>query len=1665
VATRERDVASKPAGLGFKRYFTREGVHPFEEIEWETRDAVIPNFKEGGNAFEQRGVEFPRSWSQNATNIVAQKYFRGPLGSPQRESSVRQLIGRVVDTVRGWGQKDGYFASKDDAGVFADELTHLLVTQKAAFNSPVWFNVGVPNTPQQCSACQPYDSLVSTPDGMVPIGRLVEETAVGTKVYDADGLTRIVAVKHNGVREVLRIHTRSGHTLDVTRDHLVWRASDSQSGRFVEAGTLRPGDKLEWHRRDSWGEGEISSREIAESALAGWLQSDGFVGRYEGTNRSLTLEAMVVTPAEHGWVSAAIDRVFPDVHRHERRVETKDRSLECRRIRLYGNALDGFVTRWGLRARGTEMDLPSQLLTAPLPVVAAYLKSLFQAEGYVCVRGSSAKIGLDMISEGIVRGAQTLLARFGIFGRVSFKADARPDRKGCWSLAIQNVADQWLFAEEIGFIDPRKANKLASALDRLGKSEGETKLLEVARIESRGEMDVYDIQTESGEYLSGNLRVHNCFILAVDDTMSSILNWYVEEGTIFKGGSGSGINLSKIRSSKEPLGGGGTASGPVSFMRGADASAGTIKSGGKTRRAAKMVVLNADHPDIRDFIWCKAVEERKARALAEAGFDMDLDGKDSHSIQYQNANNSVRVTDEFMQAYLDDRDWKLKAVTTGETLETARARDLMRDVALAAWECADPGMQYDTTINEWHTCPASGRINASNPCFPGDSRVHTDKGMIRFDGLVRRVMDGETFDVYTHDVTNPDEPGSSVRLSSPTQFMVNGVKEILRLRFSDGREIRCTANHRFWTSNRGWVRADELSEEDELPFLDQPTPATMADHRLPVPTDWRAYASKEDWSAELTLPEKWDEGLAHYLGWLVGDGAVSGNVVTTVYGSKEDQEEILPGHLGLLTAINGGRAPKPSVQENGTIQLRLSRRPLARFFEALGVKPTKAAGKEVPWSIFEAPDEIVRAFLRGLFDADGCVVDLANGTRYVGLGSKSAELLRGVQMLLAGLGIASRAHDVSGKADRTFSYTRKRDGEAVVYTSQGRSWDLRVFGANVPMFLGTVGFTLSRKLMKLASMIQHHGHNAAGRGTRLAERKFDGFEQTYNLTEPRNHSYVVNGTLVANCSEYMHLDNSACNLASLNLLKFLDDEGNFDVASFKRAVDVVFTAQEIIVGNSDYPTEKIERNAKAFRQLGLGYANLGALLMARGLPYDSDGGRAWAGAITALMTGEAYAQSARIAEAQGPFAGYAPNRDAMLRVMRKHRAAADEIDAELVPEGLLTAAKTAWDEAGAMGEVHGYRNAQASVIAPTGTIAFLMDCDTTGVEPDLALVKTKKLVGGGTMRIVNQTVPRALARLGYTSEQASDMVEFISEHNSVVGAPHLREEHLPVFDTSMGDRAIPYMGHVRMMSAVQPFISGAISKTVNMPEEVTVEEVEQLFVEGWRLGLKAVAIYRNNCKVAQPLAAEKKATADQAAKPELAWSSKKRLPRTRPARTVSFQVGDAEGYVTAGEYPGDGIGEIFLKVSKQGSTLAGLMDAFSIAVSVGLQYGVPLEDYVSKFINMRFEPSGITNDPDIRFASSLMDYIFRRLALEYLPPERREALGIRSIEERKQAANGAGYAPAEDSPPPAPVDLTSKETPQAHVVDAPLCFACGSRMQPAGSCYVCASCGATSGCS
>ena len=800
-------------------------------------------------------------------------------------------------------------------------------------------------------------------------------------------------------------------------------------------------------------------------------------------------------------------------------------------------------------------------------------------------------------------------------------------------------------------------------------------------------------------------QVSACFILAVDDTMDSILNWYREEGLIFKGGSGAGLNLSRIRSSKELLSSGGTASGPVSFMRGADASAGTIKSGGATRRAAKMVVLDIDHPDIVEFVETKAREEDKIRVLRDAGFDMDLGGADITSVQYQNANNSVRVSDEFMRAVEDGGDFGLRARSTHEVLQSVDAKDLFRKVATAAWECADPGVQYDDTINDWHTNPETGRITASNPC-----------------------------------------------------------------------------------------------------------------------------------------------------------------------------------------------------------------------------------------------------------------------------------------------------------------------------------------------------------------------------------------------------------------SEYMSLDNTSCNLASLNLMKFLDHDQGFAVDRFVKSVELIITAMDISICFADFPTEAIAVNTRAYRQLGIGYANLGALLMASGLAYDSDGGRAVAGAITSLMTATSYRRSAELAGIVGPYDGFARNAAGHARVMRKHAAANDAArPVHATDRAIFAAATEQWARGNKLGEKNGWRNAQASVLAPTGTIGLMMDCDTTGIEPDLALVKFKKLVGGGSMQIVNQTVPRALGALGYQPEQVEAIVEFIAEHGHVIDAPGLRQEHYEVFDCAMGARAIKPMGHVRMMAAAQPFLSGAISKTVNLPETATVEDIEDVYLQGWKLGLKALAVYRDNCKVGQPLSAgkgeNKGAQAEAAASKVVEYRpTRTRLPKSRPSKTTSFTVGGAEGYMTAGSYPDDGLGEVFLKLGKQGSTLAGVMDAFSIAISIALQYGVPLETYVRKFTNMRFEPAGLTDDPDIRMAQSILDYIFRRLALDYLPFDTRSALGIHTAAERTRQLETGSYMPTEESveedletlaqsapvaatptrsatdvldddlgqqPAPGGVHSSTEllETLIGTSADAPLCMNCGTKMRPAGSCFVCEGCGSTSGCS
>ncbi len=1298
------------ASLAVRRHFTIPGRDPFEEIEWEVRDAFIPG--KDKPAFEQKDVEFPKFWSQTATNIVAQKYFRGRLGSPERETSVRQMIGRVVTTIGTWGRDGGYFADEDEAQTFEDELKAILVNQLAAFNSPVWFNVGFEEKPQ-CSAC---------------------------------------------------------------------------------------------------------------------------------------------------------------------------------------------------------------------------------------------------------------------------------------------------------------------------------------------------------------------FILSIEDDMDSILDWIRREGVIFRGGSGSGVNLSTLRSSKEQLSKGGYASGPVSFMRGADASAGTIKSGGKTRRAAKMVVLDIDHPDVEDFIWCKAREEEKARVLEAAGYDMSLDSSDWSSIQYQNANNSVRVTDAFMEAVEADADWNLTARTDGAVLDTVPARKLIRDMAEAAWRCADPGVQYDTTINSWHTLPNTGRINASNPCFPGDARVHTTRGLLTFQELYDLACEGETPGVYTHRATAP-EPGEGVVASQPLVVMQNGYSPIVRLRFANGHELRCTPSHRIWTLNRGYVRAEELTAEDQVLLNDSATPATDASWELPVKVEALAKSFSRGGSVvERELPERWNEGLGELMGHLVGDGWITDVQTGWVYGGDDIEDGMAGSHEGMLRELIGGVSRQEMV--NGTVQLRAGSEAVRMFFHRLGVSSGRAHEKRVPESVFSAPTDVQAAFLRGLFGADGCVSRVEDGKarRYVGLGSRSDALLRDVQRLLNAFGIRGRIFQISGSAATKFSYERN-DGTEVEYDSR-EGFDLRITGTDLERFAEAIGFSTPRKEAALEQLLDSTTRYATKRHTWLVSRDSDGQEIVYNLTEPLHHSYIVDGAVVANCSEYMSIDDSACNLASLNLLKFRREDGELDIEAFEHAVDVMFLAQEILVGFSSYPTPEIEANARAYRQLGLGYANLGALLMARGLPYDSDDGRAYAAAITALMTGRAYRKSAEIAKRMGPFSGYQPNAAAMIGVIAKHRAAVGNIEhTDSVPDDLLAACRRSWDEALDKGEVAGYRNAQASVLAPTGTISFFMDCDTTGVEPDFSLVKSKKLVGGGEITIVNKTVPMALEKLGYAPTEVSEIEAFVDDRNTVVGAPYLKTEHYPIFDCAIGDRAIHYMGHVKMMGATQPFISGAISKTVNLPEEATVDDVAGLFRDSWQLGVKAIAIYRDNCKVAQPLSGK----ADSSVATPIAGLNpavlggkpqRRRLPLDRTEVGRKFQVGDYEGYIHVGLHEDGSPGDIFVDIAKDGTTLQGLMNSLMISVSMGLQYGVPPEVYVSKLSHMRFEPSGMTNDEDIRIAKSIVDYIFRWFGKKFLTVDQQEEVGILSTEVKARLA--AGYANGGTAAPVTPE--TGEASPGQTALfnafeDAVECARCGGRMIRTGSCYTCRDCGTNTGCS
>jgi ribonucleoside-diphosphate reductase alpha chain len=1348
IGVRPTPIPSKTApGLSFRRFFTKPGTSPYDDIEWERRTAQITD-AQGNVIFEQKEVEVPKDWSMTATNIVASKYLHGTLNTSAREGGVRQLVRRVAETIRDWGLSQGYFKTPEDGAIWHDELAHLLLRQYAAFNSPVWFNVG-------CDRIEP--------------------------------------------------------------------GSDAQN----------------WH----------------------------------------------------------------------------------------------------------------------------------------------------------------------------------------WNAAQETV--------EFGVTGYEKPQCSA------------------------------------------------CFINSVKDSLDSILTLAKTEGMLFKWGSGTGTNLSTLRSSTETLSGGGIASGPLSFMKGFDAFAGVIKSGGKTRRAAKMVILNIDHPDIVEFIECKSKEEAKAHALVAMGYDgSHPDSAAYSSVFFQNANNSVRVSDDFMRAVLRDADFATRAVKDGRLMHTYKAKELLYKISDATWRCGDPGMQFDTTINRWHTSKNTARINASNPCVTAETLVATSEGWRRIDSLV-----GKSASIF----------GSDGQLHQVREIFPTGTKGVFRLRTRAGFELRLTADHQVLTANRGDVRTSDLQPGDRILLQG-------------------AGFGRKALGARLALG----------LGVAVGDGCLSRSeasgrpqeIVTLVMAANEAgvldkiAAEVNAQKQALRAAAGVGNPGRVSVSSHtSTSRLAFSSRPLVELFKQFAVLEEGSENRRFTPEIFELDKPSLAAVLRGLFTADGTLASYGDKSRYVALDSSSEALLRQVQILLLSFGIKAKIDSGERRGTKLEALLPDGSGRSKLYMVK-QMYSLRINRSSRFIFEREIGFDdRSPKADQLAELNREFGVYSDSLTDAVESVEAEGEEAVFDLSEPVTSHFSANGLVVHNCSEYMFLDDSACNLASLNLLKFAPN-GSFDVESYRHAVDVMITAQEILVDNAGYPTEMIARNSHDYRPLGLGYANLGALLMAAGLPYDSEAGRDYAACLTAIMCGEAYLQSSKIAELCPPLipasqkpantglgniplgtgaaaVGWYINREPFLDVIRMHRASVNNINKTNVPAALYEASKACWDEALAHGEKFGYRNSQVTVLAPTGTIGFMMDCDTTGVEPDLALVKYKKLVGGGMIKIVNNTVPTALFKLGYSHEETDKIVSYIDATGTIEGAPQIQEQHLAVFDCSFkpakGTRSIHYMGHLKMMAAVQPFISGAISKTVNLPESASVEDIMEAYIEAWKQGLKAVAIYRDGCKKSQPLSAAgtktAAATGEEARSAQVApepenfnappRAVRHKLPEERMSVTHKFNVGGHEGYITVGLYPSGDPGEIFITMAKEGSTVSGLMDSFACAVSIALQHGVPLKLLCEKFAHTRFEPSGWSNNPEIGFAKSIMDYIFRWLHMRFLTGQ--QQLLFENLRPKPSAvsppAEMGDLNVAGPRPPAGSMHAADALAGVVDMGDAPTCSFCGSIMTRNGSCYRCMSCGSTSGCS
>lgn len=1627
---------------------------------------------------------------------------------------------------------------------------------------------------------------------------------------------------------------------------------------------------------------ETNTQACDEAALAGWLQGDGSVGQYaKGTNRSLTLEFITVNDDEYDFVMQRVNTVFQGVNCKVRSAESQSAELDIKRIRLYGEVLRPFVEAYELMALSHDHKVPDRILSAGRSVQAAYLKALFQADGSIHTRsrasGNTAEVTLETVSKPLAKSVQALLLNMGIYSRVQQEVEKCENRRAPWFISIGYASARQRFKDLIGFVSEEKIEKLEKACSDTfaGKNLPAMREELIQRIELSGTQPVYDIQTESGQYLCNNVLVHNCFIQSIDDDLvndGGIMDLWVREGRLFKYGSGTGTNFSNIRGANEPLSGGGKSSGLMSFLKIGDRAAGAIKSGGTTRRAAKMVTLDLDHPDIENYITWKVREEEKVasivagskmlekhlktiirlchtpveldgqklngvvsrnpkknKALAEAirkahqdkvpmnyvqrimqlaaqgykdiefeTYDTDWNSEAYNTVSGQNSNNSVRIPNSFMQSLQDDGDWNLYFRTEKRDAEeegrepkpckTLKASDLWEDIAYAAWASADPGTQYHDTINEWHTCPEDGAINASNPCVTGDTFVSTTKGYRRIADMV-----GSRAEII-------NGFGEKVEIS---KIFRTGHKPVYELTTKSGYSLKLTADHKVLTKNRGDVPACELQEDDVL-MLEQPGFGRTGT----------------------------SESFAEVLGAAMGDGCLTQNttgqehlfinlghneaaVVERLNNSlAKAREELSEGDARTTRETN-------AVQTATGLRVGSSVRALLDRLGEYAVLHNGAADKKFTDAVFDLDRRSQAAALRGLFTADGTVANYGDKSQYVSLDSTSEELLKQVQLLLLGFGIKAKLYRNRRASDADTALLPDGRGGTKEYAVK-QMHSLRISRASRFVFEREIGFMPeSAKADRLAALNQRVSAYRDDLTDRVKSLVPCGTEDVFDLTEPVSHHFVANGLVVHNCSEYMFLDNTACNLASLNLVKFYDKEtGRFDVEGFRYATRLWTITLEISVLMAQFPSKEIAELSYKFRTLGLGYANIGSLLMIQGIPYDSDEAAALTGALTSIMHMHAYATSAEMAGELGSFEGFERNREHMLRVLRNHKRAAFDVPKEeyenltitpmgirpeCCPEDLLKAAQEDAERAVALGQQYGYRNAQVTVLAPTGTIGLVMDCDTTGIEPDFALVKFKKLAGGGYFKIINQSVPAALRNLGYPEDQIDAIVKYAKGHGTfkgcetitheklkekgftqekidaveaglpgafeikfafnqwtlgkefckdvlgiseaqladfnfdmlthlgfsrkeidaandyvcgtmtVEGAPYLKDEHLPVFDCAnkcgkTGTRFISARGHIRMMAAAQPFISGAISKTINLPNEATVDDIKNAYLDSWQMMLKANALYRDGSKLSQPLNStsdlfealeQEQEEAGAAAQAEqdavLATanrivhkyvSGRRRLPSRRDGYTQKCKIGGQSVYLRTGEYENGQLGEIFIDMHKEGAAFRSLMNCFAISISLGLQHGVPLEEFVDAFTFTKFEPSGmVSGNPHIKMSTSVIDYIFRELGISYLDRDDlahvdRDAITTRQLRPEATPASGNGSAASEAEPKAAASEPAAALAPAAdkeeerfmakyrrarsmgYTGDA--CGDCGSMtMVRNGTCLKCETCGATSGCS